>query len=141
MCGSPWRETRATLHSITVCAATPQRSRNVRLGLSVWRRWRRSSALTSELALTAVSGLVLLQLQFFGTAVHFPEMEIQRAEFFQFALLEMFRHIRVGFQDFEKIRIVAAGVFDFPGLHRAALDERVGVFAGEALLDECEQDG
>jgi hypothetical protein len=39
-----------------------------------------------------------------------------------------------------EIRVVAAGVFDFPGLHRGVLADLVGGFAGEALLDEREQD-
>jgi len=68
-------------------------------------------------------------------------MKIQRAEFFEFTLLEMFGHGGVGFQDFHKIRVVAAGVFDFPGFHRGVLAEFVGGFAGEAFLDEGEQDG
>jgi len=68
-------------------------------------------------------------------------MEIQRAEGFEFAFLEMFGNFGRGFELFHEIRVVAAGVFDFPGFHRGILHEFVGGFAGEAFLDEREQDG
>ena len=68
-------------------------------------------------------------------------MEIERAEFFQFARLEKFRHLRIELELLHEIRVVAAGVFHFPGLHRGVLANLVGGFTGETFLDEREEDG
>ena len=68
-------------------------------------------------------------------------MEVERAELLQFAFLEMFRHGGIGLELLDKIRVVAAGVFDFPGFHRGILAKFVGGFAGETFLDQREQDG
>src|SRR6266705_3304817 len=44
-----------------------------------------------------------IQPQFLKPVVHFLEMKVERAEFFEFARLEMFCHVGIGFQDFEEI--------------------------------------
>src|SRR3974390_1055777 len=51
----------------------------------------------------ATSPPKLLQPQFPKAGVHFLEMEIERAELFQFAFLEMLRHSGVGFELFEEV--------------------------------------
>src|SRR5690242_18358493 len=84
---------------------------------------------------------MLLQPQFLEPVLHFLEMEVERAEFFEFAFLEMSGNRRVGLQLLDEIRVVAAGVFDFPRLHRCVLNQLVGIFAGQAFLDERKQNG
>ena len=88
-----------------------------------------------------ISAIPVSQPQFFEPVLHFLEMEVERAEFFEFAGLEMFRHGRVSFQDLDKIGVVAAGVLHLPGLHRRVLDELVGGFARQAFSDERQQHG
>jgi CO/xanthine dehydrogenase FAD-binding subunit len=81
-----------------------------------------------------IKNTVGLKSQLLKPILHFLEMKIQRAKFFEFALLEMFRHVGVGFQDFEEIRVVASGVFDLPRFHRGVLHELVSRFARQAFL-------
>ena len=64
---------------------------------------------------------------FLEPVLYFLEMEIQRAKLLQFAFLEMLRDLRVAFELFDKIGVIAAGVFDFPGFHGVALDQFVGL--------------
>jgi hypothetical protein len=52
--------------------------------------------------------VIILQPQLLERTVHFLEMEVERAEFLQFALLEIFRHGGVGLELFNKVRIIAA---------------------------------
>ena len=68
-------------------------------------------------------------------------MELQRAQRLQFALLEVAGHLGVGLEHLEEIGVVAPGVLHLPGLHGVALDQRVGVFSGQAFADQGQQHG
>ena len=54
------------------------------------------------------------QPQLLEPVVHFLEMEVERTERFEFALLEMFGHFGIGLELLHKIRVITAGVFHFP---------------------------
>jgi len=66
------------------------------------------------------------------SSAHALAVEDQRAEALQFADWEVFGHLRIGLEDSEEIRVLAAGVLDLPGFHGVALDQRVGLFARQA---------
>src|SRR5262249_36954085 len=78
---------------------------------------------------------------FLETLSNLFQVEIEGAELLQLAILEMLRDFRVALKLFDKISVIAPSMFDFPCLHRVALDQFIGLFASQPLFDQGQQDG